>query len=319
MSRETLINVDHITRYYADHCAVDDISFSVARGEVLGFLGPNGAGKSTAMQIICGVLAANRGSVSVAGHDIVDEPKRAKQHIGFLPEQPPLYVDLTVDEYLIYCARLRQVPGSNIVSALDNSKQRCGLQDSGKRLIANLSKGYRQRVGIAQAIIHSPSVVILDEPTAGLDPIQIVEIRKLISELGTDHSVILSTHILSEVQSNCDRVLIINHGKLVLDEDIHALQSDSQHACCIIALQNPPPPEELQKTVGITRIDSLDQYRFRITYRPVENTLRELAELAATRGWGLFELIPEQDSLEQTFVRLTRGDFDLDMHTEQSS
>ena len=271
------------------------------------------------MQIICGVLAASRGSVSVAGYDIVDDPKHAKQHIGYLPERPPLYTDLTVDEYLFYCARLRQVSRNKIVSALANSKQRCGLQDSGKRLIANLSKGYQQRVGIAQAIIHSPSVVILDEPTAGLDPIQIVEIRELISELGTDHSVILSTHILSEVQSNCDRVLIINHGKLVLDQNIHSLQGDSQHACCTIALQNPPLLEELEKIDGIVQIDGLDQYRFRIKYRLDKNTPLQLTDLAATSGWGLFELIPEWDSLEQTFVRLTRGDFDHSSQTEQAS
>jgi gliding motility-associated transport system ATP-binding protein len=319
MNRETLINVDHLARYYGDQCAVDDISFSVARGEVLGFLGPNGAGKSTTMQIICGVLAASHGSITVVGHDIVDEPLEAKQHIGFLPEQPPLYADLTVDEYLRYCARLRQVPGDKLVKALANSKQRCGLHDSGKRLIANLSKGYQQRVGIAQAIIHSPSVVILDEPTAGLDPIQIVEIRQLISELGEDNSVILSTHILPEVQSSCDRVLIINRGKLVLDEDIHSLQGESQHTCCTIALRYPPLPEELEKLNGVTRIDALDQYRFRITYRHDENTPAQLADMAAASGWGLFELVPERDSLEQTFVRLTRGDFDHIAHTEQTT
>ena len=319
MNRETLINVKHIARYYGDQCAVDDISFSVARGEVLGFLGPNGAGKSSTMQIICGVLAASRGSVTVAGHDIIDKPLQAKQHIGFLPEQPPLYADLTVDEYLRYCARLRHVPGGKLDSALTNSKQRCGLQDSGRRLIANLSKGYQHRVGIAQAVIHSPSVVILDEPTSGLDPIQIVEIRELISELGEDHSVILSTHILSEVQNSCDRVLIINRGKLVLDENIHSLQGDSQHARCTIALQNPPLLEELEKTNGVTRIDALDQYRFRITYRHNENTPAQLAEKAAASGWGLFELVPEHDSLEQTFVRLTRGEFDHAPHAEQDA
>lgn len=311
MNKEILINVEHVTRYYGDQCAVDNISFAVARGEVLGFLGPNGAGKSTTMQIICGVLAASHGSVSIAGHDIIDDSLGAKQHIGFLPEQPPLYTDLTVDEYLRYCARLRQVSGSKLGNALANCKLRCGLQDSGKRLIGNLSRGYQQRVGIAQAIIHSPAVVILDEPTAGLDPIQIVEIRQLISELGEDHSVLLSTHILPEVQSNCDRVLIINRGKLVLDENIHSLQGDSSHASCIIALQNPPIIEELEKIVGVSQILCLDQYRFRITYRSDENTPLLLADAAATSAWGLFELIPEYDSLEQTFVRLTRGDFDV--------
>lgn len=319
MNKEILINVEHLTRYYGNQCAVDDISFAVARGEVLGFLGPNGAGKSTTLQIICGVLAASQGSVSIAGHDIIDDPIGAKKHIGFLPEQPPLYHDLTVDEYLRYCARLRQVPAGRLDKALANCKQRCGLEDNGKRLIGNLSKGYQQRVGIAQAIVHAPAVVILDEPTAGLDPVQIIEIRGLISELGEDHGVLLSTHILSEVQSSCDRVLIINRGKLVLDENIHSLQGDSSHASCVIALQTPPIIEDLEKIVGVSHVLCLDQYRFRITYRNNENTPSLLAEAAVTSAWGLFELIPEYDSLEQTFVRLTRGDFDLMPRADQPS
>ncbi|MBT7952738.1 MAG: ATP-binding cassette domain-containing protein [Gammaproteobacteria bacterium] len=316
MNKETLVKVEHISRYYGDHCAVDDLSFSVSRGEVLGFLGPNGAGKSTSMQIICGVLAASDGNVSVAGHDIIDEAKLAKQHIGFLPEQPPLYTDLTVDEYLKYCGRLRKISSNNITSSLANCKERCGLNDAGGRLISNLSKGFQQRVGIAQAIIHSPSVVILDEPTSGLDPIQIVEIRSLISELSEDHSVILSTHILSEVQSSCDRVLIINRGKLVLDESMLSLQGDSKHSCCIVALQKPPLLEELEKTDGVTHIDVIDQYRFRITYLQDICTPAILANTASTADWGLFELIPEHDSLEQTFMRLTLDDLN---HVQQST
>ncbi|MFT5132618.1 MAG: ABC-2 type transport system ATP-binding protein [Gammaproteobacteria bacterium] len=310
MDKEILINVDQIDRYYGDQCAVDGISFSVTRGEVLGFLGPNGAGKSTTMQIICGVLAASSGTITIAGYDIVDDASQAKQHIGFLPERPPLYDDLTVDEYLTYCARIRLVSRNKLANALANSKQRCGLQNHGKRLIGNLSKGYQQRVGIAQSIIHNPSVVILDEPTSGLDPVQIVEIRELISELGADHSVILSTHILPEVQSSCDRVLIINRGRLVLDEKIQSLHNDSHQACCTVALRNAPLLEELDKIEGITHVDSLDQFRFRIIYRRDINLPQQLADIAAASNWGLFELIPEQDSLEQTFVRLTRGELD---------
>ena len=319
MNKETLVKVDHISRYYGDHCAVDDVSFSVSRGEVLGFLGPNGAGKSTSMQIICGVLAASDGNVSVAGHDIIDEAKLAKQHIGFLPEQPPLYTDLTVDEYLKYCGRLRKISSNKLASSLVNCKERCGLNDAGGRLISNLSKGFRQRVGIAQAIIHSPSVVILDEPTSGLDPIQIVEIRGLISDLSEDHSVILSTHILSEVQSSCDRVLIINRGKLVLDESMLSLQGNSKHSCCTIALQKPPLLEELEKTDGVTHIDVIDQYRFRITYLQDICTPAILANAASTADWGLFELIPEHDSLEQTFMRLTQNDLNHVQQTTLSS
>jgi ABC-2 type transport system ATP-binding protein len=202
------------------------------------------------------------------------------------------------------------MPGPRLANALANSKLRCGLQEHGGRFIANLSKGYQQRVGIAQSIIHSPAVVILDEPTAGLDPIQILEIRELISELGEDHSVILSTHILPEVQSSCNRVLIINRGKLVLDENIHSLQGDPQHSSCTIALLKPPLLEELDKIDGITHIDGLDQYRFRIQYRQDKNIPALLAEMSSAADWGLFELVPEFDSLEQTFIRLTHGEPD---------
>jgi ABC-2 type transport system ATP-binding protein len=309
MKTETLVNVDHISRYYGDDRAVDDISFSVSRGEVLGFLGPNGAGKSTTMQIICGALAPSTGSVSIAGYDITTEPRKAKQHIGFLPEQPPLYADLTVDEYLKFCGRLHLIPKSKLGASLASCKERCGLIDSGGRLIANLSKGYQQRVGIAQAIIHSPSVVILDEPTSGLDPMQILEIRKLIDELSQEHSVILSTHILSEAQSSCDRVLIVNRGKLILDEDIKTLDSETTHASCVIALQKPPLIEELEVLSGVTHVDMIDQHRFRVAYLQNNNVLLHLAAVAATSDWGLFELIPEHDSLEQTFVRLTQGEY----------
>jgi len=231
MESEILISVQELSRFYGQHRAIENVSFNVHRGEILGFLGPNGAGKSTTMQIISGVLATNHGSVSIAGHDIHEEPRKAKQHIGFLPEQPPLYNDLTIDEFLYYAARLRGIKKDEVQKAIKISKQRCGLNDSGSRLIHNISKGYRQRVGIAQAIIHSPSVIILDEPTSGLDPIQIREIRGLMRELGKDHSVILSTHILSEVQSLCDRVLIINQGHIVLDQSLDQCRSVCLSVC----------------------------------------------------------------------------------------
>ena len=217
MANETIISVNQVSRRFGKRYAVQDISFSVNRGEIIGFLGPNGAGKSTTMNMICGVMASSSGNITIAGHNIVDTPAQAKQYIGYLPERPPLYLDQTVDAYLDFCARLHQVPANNLVSAISGVKQRCGLSEVGHRLIGNLSRGYQQRTGIAQAIVHSPVVVILDEATAGLDPNQIVEIRTLIKELGQDHSVILSTHILSEVQGICDRVMIMHNGKLVLD------------------------------------------------------------------------------------------------------
>ena len=228
MAGETLISVDRVTRRFGARLAVAAISFTVARGEILGFLGPNGAGKSTTMNMLCGVMAMSSGNIRIAGHDIVDAPAQAKQYLGYLPEKPPLYPELTVNEYLAYCARLRRVPRRHLAAAINGSKQRCGLGEVGQRLLGNLSRGYQQRVGIAQALIHKPAVVILDEPTVGLDPNQIVEIRNLIRELGREQSVILSTHILSEVQGVCDRVVILHAGELVLDADIGAIDNLEQ-------------------------------------------------------------------------------------------
>jgi ABC-2 type transport system ATP-binding protein len=308
INRETLISVDHVSRYYGDDCAVNDVSFTVHRGEVLGFLGPNGAGKSTTMQMICGVLSASAGQITVAGHDMLDSPRAAKQHIGFLPEKPPLYQDLNVDEYLCYAARLRGIKKAELNKAVTYSKQRCGLEESGKRLIKNLSKGFQQRVGIAQAIIHSPAVVILDEPTSGLDPNQILEIRELISELGNDHSVILSTHILPEVQSVCDRVLIIHQGKLVLDESLDKLQQDNQIRPLKIAMRQPPPLEVLGEIEGIVNIEQTGNHHFKIHCESGIDTINRITQLAVASEWELYEIIPEQDSLEETFVQLTRGE-----------
>ena len=224
---KTLISINDLTKFYGPKKAIEDVSFNVHHAEILGLLGPNGAGKSTTMQIICGVIAANNGSVNIAGHDIIDAPKKAKQNIGFLPEQLPLYGDLTVDEYLLYSAKLRGIKKQNINDLIISCKKRCGLENTGKRLIQNLSKGYKQRVGIAQAIIHMPSIIILDEPTSGLDPKQILEIRELMRELSKVHSIIISTHILSEVEAICDRVLIINEGNIVLDQYLKELLADN--------------------------------------------------------------------------------------------
>ncbi|MEE9551443.1 MAG: ATP-binding cassette domain-containing protein [Gammaproteobacteria bacterium] len=309
MNKDILISVEQVSHYYGDSCAVDNISFAVNRGEVLGFLGPNGAGKTTTMQIISGVLLASAGTVTIAGFDIIEKAKSAKTHIGFLPEHPPLYHDLTVDEYLRYAAQLRGLHKSTIPDAIESSKQRCGLGDVGGRLIGNLSKGFQQRVGIAQAIIHSPAVVILDEPTVGLDPIQILEIRDLINELGKDHSVILSTHILPEVQSVCDRVLIINEGKLVLDQRLDSLHQDKHKISIRVAFKKPPAIETILAISGVTAVELIDDQRFLINFDPNSETTDKLTQQAATSCWGLFEMIPETDSLEETFLQLTSGGY----------
>jgi ABC-2 type transport system ATP-binding protein len=309
MGKESLIEVEQVSRYYGEHLAATNISFTVNRGDILGFLGPNGAGKTTTMEIISGVLAASSGKVRIAGHDISFEARQAKQHIGFLPERPPLYPDLCVDEYLQYCARLRHLSTNKLTKAVAECKARCGLEDVGSRLINNLSKGYQQRVGIAQAVIHTPSVIILDEPTSGLDPIQIMEIRELIRELGQDHSVILSTHILPEVQSVCNRVLIINDGSLVLDQDLNCLYQDSHRPQHIkIALRTPPDISELLSLEGIEVVDAVDNQHFLLTCNPQSDVAEIIVQQAVSCNWGLYEMIPESDSLEATFMRLTRGD-----------
>jgi len=308
MDTETLIEVEHLYRYYGSTCAVRDVSFEVRRGEVLGFLGPNGAGKSSTMQVISGNLAPSSGRVRVGGIDMLDRPKEAKAALGFLPEQPPVYRELTVDEYLTFCARLNRIPKADVSAAVAASKERCGLSDVGHRLIGNLSKGYQQRVGIAQAIIHSPEVVILDEPTVGLDPIQIREIRNLIRELAGSHSVILSTHILPEVQATCDRVQIINRGELVLSDTVEGLSLRMESSSLLVGLRNPPPPGQLGDIEGVREVEAAEDGRFRIHHAPERNPAERLAEQAVQNGWGLYELTPERRSLEDIFVDITRTD-----------
>ena len=212
-----MIKIEHLVKNYGPNCAVDDISFEIKKGEIVGFLGPNGAGQSTTMNILTGFLSMTSGSVSIAGLDILDNPLEAKKHIGYLPEQPPLYTDMTVEEYLIFIYNLKNCK-LNRDKHLEEICEVTKIKDVYKRVIKNLSKGYRQRVGIAQTLIGSPEVIIFDEPTVGLDPKQIIEVRNLIRTLGKDHTVILSTHILQEVQAVCDRIIIINKGKIVADE-----------------------------------------------------------------------------------------------------
>jgi len=314
MEQPSLIEVTQLTRRYGALTAVDSISFKLERGEVLGFLGPNGAGKSTTMQMLTGNLAPSAGRIRINGVDLLDEPQRAKAQLGYLPEQPPLYRDLTVDEYLRYCAQLHRVPRARLPGALAEAKRRSGLSDAGARLIANLSKGYRQRVGIAQAIIHDPAVVILDEPTVGLDPIQIREIRDLIRDLGSNHGVILSTHILPEVQSTCDRVQIINVGRLVFSDRLDALTGQSHCASVTVGLAHAPDDAALGALPGVGRVEHLADGRRRLhgeTGHPDDwaRTLgTALARQAADNGWGLYELAPEYRSLEQVFVDITSGD-----------
>ena len=307
-NNDLLVKVENLYRYYDDHCAVQDLSFELRKGEILGFLGPNGAGKSTTMQMLSGNLAPSAGRILIGSVDLLDEPKRAKRATGYLPEQPPLYPDFTVNEYLDYCARLHRVPHSKVPAARALAKERCGLKEVGHRLIGNLSKGYQQRVGIAQAIIHSPAVVILDEPTIGLDPIQIREIRALITELGNEHGVILSTHILPEVQTICSRVQIIHKGRLVFNDTLTGLTQRMQSTSLVLACRLAPEVKFLHALPDVKSVETLDEHRLRITFTTHANLAEAVAAEAVKRGWGLLELTPERKSLEQIFVDLTAAD-----------
>ncbi|MBX3631179.1 MAG: ATP-binding cassette domain-containing protein [Nitrosomonas sp.] len=221
------LSAKHLSRAYNRSFAVHDVTLQLEKGEILGLLGPNGAGKSTTMRMLTGNLAPSSGSIEICGIDLLDNPKSAKAHLGYLPEIPPLYMDMTVDEFLGFVAQLHRIDKKRIVHAIEDSKKQCGLTDRGKQLIGTLSKGLQQRIGIAQAIIHEPDIIILDEPTVGLDPNQIREMRQLIRALGRSSSIILSTHILSEVESSCDRVLIMNEGRIVLDQALVELRQKS--------------------------------------------------------------------------------------------
>ncbi len=308
MKSETLVSAAHLSRYFGKLAAVDDLSLELQRGEVLGFLGPNGAGKTTTMQMLCGTLAPSTGRISIAGVDLLEQPRLAKRQLGFLPEQPPLYRELTADEFLHYCGRLRGMSRAQTGDAVIRVKGRCGLESSGSRLIANLSKGYQQRVGIAQAILHRPAVVVLDEPTVGLDPIQIREIRDLIRELGEDHGVILSTHILPEVQAVCDRVQIIHQGRLVLNENREQLARRTGQRVLRLGLHRPPAQEVLGALAGVQQVEALSEGHWRLTFSTDHGDAGELAARAAAEDWGLFELVSEQRSLEEIFVELTCGE-----------
>ena len=303
---EALVQVENLSRYYQNTCAISHLSFTLTAGEVLGFLGPNGAGKSTTMQVISGNLAPTEGEVSIAGYDILEQPRAAKQQLGYLPEHPPVYREASVDEFLSFCARLHRLGRSQVDAAVDRVKQQCGLSEVGRRLIGNLSKGFQQRVGIAQAIIHDPPVVILDEPTVGLDPIQIREIRDLIRNLGSERSVILSTHILSEVQATCDRVQIIRAGELIYNAPIEALQQEHDSSFRI-ALRKPVNPDEIGAISGVDQVEDLENGRYRVHFARNANS-DALLGAAVERHWGLYELVPEQQSLEDLFIELTRDE-----------
>lgn len=302
-----LLNVRQLTRRYGSFTAVRDLDLSLERREILGFLGPNGAGKTTCLRMLTGNLAPHAGQVQVLGIDLWREPLRAKAHIGYLSEQPPLYLDQRVDEYLEYSARLHQVPRTQLASALKAVKRRCGLETVGRKLIRKLSKGYRQRVGIAQAILHRPDLIVLDEPTVGLDPVQIREIRDLIRELGQERGVLLSTHILPEVYSVCSRVLILHQGRVVHASAILSGEDGAPVDKLRIQLERPPAPDQLQLLPKVNAVEALGGDRF-LLHLKEGGEPADIARHLVEAGWGLRELTPQRPSLEQVLVDLTAQD-----------
>lgn len=304
---EELLSVRGLERRYGERTALQGLDLRISRGEVLGLLGPNGAGKTTCLQILSGNLSPTAGEVRVCGLDLRRRPRQAKRHLGYLPERPPIYPEMRVDEYLAYCARLRRVPGPRIGQALEQVKTRCGLASVGSRLVGRLSKGYRQRVGIAQAIIHQPDLVILDEPTEGLDPVQIREVRDLVRALAVSGGVIFSSHILPEVQAMCTRVMILRDGRVL--HEAHLARQPNVHSPgrYRVRLSQAPPLTRLTETPGVAAAEALTDDTFRVTLRPGEPA-DALSRRLVEQGLGLIELTPDRDDLEQVFFDILSGE-----------
>jgi gliding motility-associated transport system ATP-binding protein len=307
-----VIDVQHLTKHYGPVTAVQDVSFKAERGEILGFLGPNGAGKTTTMRILTGYMPPTDGKALVAGYDVLEQPIDAKRRTGYLPETPPLYPDMTVSDYLMFCARIKGVPRADRAARVKTTMERTRIADMAKRHCAKLSKGYRQRVGLAQALLHNPDVLILDEPTAGLDPKQIIETRRLIKELGGEHTVILSTHILPEVSQTCHRVVIINRGRVVAVDTPDNLTSRLQGAGTLyieVDSLGADAREALSAVPGVTGVTVSDTRGaatgFEVATAADHDVRRELASTVVGRGWGLLELRPMRMSLEEIFLSLT--------------
>ena len=285
---------------------VRDINFEISQNGIYGLLGSNGAGKSTTMNIICGVLKQTEGNVFIKGIDMRENPVEAKRHIGFLPQKPPLHMDLTVEEYLIYSANMRLMSDSEARKAVGDVMERCGITHFQKRLIRNLSGGYQQRVGIAQAIIHRPDFVVLDEPTNGLDPNQIVEIRNLIKEIAHDCTVVLSTHILSEVQATCDYIRMIEQGSLVFAGSVDEFDNYIIPNTIMVNLVAMPPVEELQSLPGVLRVEELGGMKYRLQFSDAQEVMERVVETSVARGWRLTEINLERSSLDTIFAELSK-------------
>jgi len=307
-----VIEVQHLTKRYGPVTAVDDVSFSVQRGEILGFLGPNGAGKTTTMRVLTGYMPPTDGKAVVAGYDVFEQPIEAKRRTGYLPETPPLYPDMTVRDYLSFVSRIKGVPRGERTARVNEMMEKTRIADVANRHCGKLSKGYRQRVGLAQALMHNPEVLILDEPTAGLDPKQIIETRQLIKALAGDHTIILSTHILPEVSQTCQRVVIINRGKVVAVDTPDNLTSRLQGSETMylqVDAAGADVASVLQRVSGVTRVAVTDTKQqivgYEVDSEAGRDVRRELAAAIVGRGWGLLEMRPMRLSLEEIFLHVT--------------
>ncbi|MDX1639886.1 MAG: ATP-binding cassette domain-containing protein [Balneolaceae bacterium] len=304
------ITVSNLTKEYGPQKAVDDISFEVKTGEILGFLGPNGAGKSTTMKIITCFISPTEGSVSLNGYNIFDHGREVRRRIGYLPENTPLYTDMSMVDYLKFAARLQEMPEDRIMPRIREMIDVCGLGPEKHKYIGELSKGYRQRVGLAQALIHDPEVLILDEPTTGLDPNQIVEIRSLIKEIGKEKTVMLSSHILKEVEATCDRILIINKGRLVADGSTQELRQRARGADQLLVQIKAGNGEVDQALLNLASIAAVNPAGegdglWLIDTKPDRDAREEVFRLCVERGWVLMQMTPKESSLEDIFRELT--------------
>jgi ABC-2 type transport system ATP-binding protein len=305
------VRIEHLTRKYDTQVAVDDITFEVKKGEILGFLGPNGAGKTTTMKMITNYIAMGEGEIFIGEMPLSQHAESLKKHIGYLPENNPLYLDMPVIEYLEFCARLQGVPQANVAARVKQMVQDCGLNAEKHKIIGELSKGYRQRVGLAQAMIHDPEVLILDEPTTGLDPNQIVEIRKLIKDLGKEKTVILSTHILPEVEATCDRILIINKGRIVADGTAESLRNQSSGKevtrVCIEDAEKESIMEACMQLKSVENVTLMHGHtnKFEVISKVGFKSRRDIFQLCTEKGWIMTECIPVETKLEDVFRNLT--------------
>lgn len=303
---ESVVKVEHLSHRYNIQWAVRDISFEIPERGIYGLLGSNGAGKSTTMNIICGVIKQTEGDVFIKGINARLHPVAAKRLIGFLPQKPPLYGDLTVEEYLLHSARLRWVPNEELGPAVNEVLERCGISHFRKRLIKNLSGGYQQRVGIAQAIVHKPDLVVFDEPTNGLDPNQILEIRHLIRDIAQERTVILSTHILTEVQAVCDHILMIEEGKLVFSGSVDEFDNYIMPSTLYLAMINPPARSELERIEGIVGVEELEERKYRVRFTDAQEVIDRIVKQSAANEWRLSEIRVEKSSLDSIFAELSK-------------